>query len=208
MSHLLWCSECEEHYEPSNSTSQLQTFLHTSVAMVSYKVQWEELTKCRIQSTAGPGISRTQNELTFGRHLGGSLGNCRASTSFKSFCNRKACCLVPYGKLSFDLGLYCWSKIEDLNLSFAACLEILCRWIHGSGITMGILFGIECFLPSYAMCCIFKLAVSESLVLAHFLGGALKQVNAFFLLRSGSVYRKARSWTCHHIPSCAFSIIV
>lgn len=129
-------------------------------------------------------------------------------TSFKSFCNRKACCLVPYGKLSFDLGLYCWSKIEDLNLSFAACLEILCRWIHGSGITMGILFGIECFLPSYAMCCIFKLAVSDSLVLAHFLGGALKQVNAFFPLGSGSVYCKARSWTCHHIPSCAFSIIV
>lgn len=62
---------------------------------------------------------------------------------------------------------------------------------------MGILFGIVCFLPSYAMCCIFKLAKSESLSSGSLLGGALKQVNAFFPLGCGNdsnpVYPKARS---------------
>lgn len=63
--------------------------------------------ECRIQSAAGPGISGTQDELIFRRHLDGSPGNCKASASFQSFCGRKAYCLVPYGRLSFDLELYC-----------------------------------------------------------------------------------------------------
>lgn len=77
--------------------------------------------------------------------------------------------------------------------------------------------GVEYLLPSYIPYCILNLTVRKSYCMGRFLGGSLKQMNAFFPLNKRSVftgnysiplYPKARSRTYCHSPSHAFSTIV
>lgn len=148
----------------------------------------------------------------------GDLGTIGPSLDSSTSAYRQACYLGPsYEKLAFGVEPYCWSSWDDLNLNLAVCLQILCSLICDSGVLLGVLIGVECLLPSYAAYCILNLTVRKSYCVGHFLGGALKQMNTFFPLNKRSVftgnyssplYPKARSRTCCHSPSHAFSTIV
>lgn len=188
MSHLLSeCNKCEEHWEPGNLASQFKkknnSFCHAFIVTASSREQWEDSVKFRIQSTAGPGISGSK-WAAFGQHLDGWCGGCRASTWLKSIYSSQAWCLVPsYGKLSFGFELYCWSRWGDLNLNLALCGF----WCYAGGFAWR-------WVSAPFVCRVSQLWTSlwENLIIpGRFLGGAIKQVSAFFPLGERSVFAES-----------------